>query len=186
MKAFILIIFILTKSLLFGQVLKTKSPKKSDTTIYAIPLIEDINPLIETPRPKFNFKFNELKLNDTLLIGSIIMDCGEFGGHNEYIYIYVQDSKIYAKLKREKLCDTKSVKNNPNAKFIDIVELPLNSQNTILNYINKFNNFVPDPNIVSNAPTDFWIKFKNENYDFHDQTGRWKEFLIIRNTLFEK
>ncbi len=165
MKTFIIIAFILTKSLLHGQ---------------------EIHTLTETPRPKFTFKFNQLKLNDTLIISATIMDCGEFGGHNENIYIYIQDNKIFAKLKRDKLCDTENVKNNPKAKFVEIVELPTNSQNTILNYINKFNDFVPDPNIISNAPTDFWIKFKNENYDFHDQTGRWKEFLIIRNTLFAK
>ena len=186
MKTFILIAFILTKSILFAQDINTNSIKKYNTSIYAIHIIQNVNPSTAIPRLKFSFEFNQLKSTDTLIIASTIMDCGEFGGHNEYIYIYLLDSKIYAKLKRDKLCDAESLKNNPKATFTEIVELQPNSQKTILDYINDFNVYVPEANVSSNAQTDFWIQFKNENYDLHDQTGRWKQFLIIRNRLFIK
>ncbi|NBP30366.1 MAG: hypothetical protein EBV23_12480, partial [Flavobacteriia bacterium] len=145
MKTFILIAFILLKSILSAQDIKSKGVKKSDSSLYSAPLI-DINRYSVTPRLKFRFEFNQLKSTDTLIIASTIMDCGEFGGHNEYIYIYLLGDKIYGKLKRDKLCDPESVKNNPNATFTEIVELQSNSKNIILTYIKDFNDYVPEAN----------------------------------------
>lgn len=178
MKKFLFISINILNGLLFSQ--------NADTLPELSERIETIRymPSNTSARAKLFFNFSDLTSKDTLKIWSNIMDCGEFGGHNEYIFIYQNKDKTFAKLKRDKFCDPKSEINKPKGKFKKSIELSSEFKSSISNYVNKFNDFKATSGLFSNAPTDFWIKYKEEVYHFNDPSGRWKEFLILRDELF--
>lgn len=141
------------------------------------------------------FSFKELTLYDTLIIAGYIADCGEFGGHNEYIKCFTSNNQLYCQHSSDKACDNTlyGYPSEDKGKFCSINKsiksdtLLLNDdrEKYILSYIKKFNKFRSRQDITSNAPTAFTIEFKGKRVVRRDECGQWKGFIDLRDTLYK-
>jgi len=130
---------------------------------------------------------NNFKFKDTLIISGYIADCGEFGGYIDRIKIYKTDNRFYGSLiKGESYCNPPlifSEKYNPYFKNVQIDSL---KQRYLLDYIKEFSILAITHTAESNAPTEFWISYKDKNYDRWDPVGKWNKFERLRDIMFKK
>jgi hypothetical protein len=132
------------------------------------------------------FSFNSFNKGDTLNIKGYIADCGEFGGHYEFIKIYKYRSKVIATLLRNTPCRPGMDLLEGTPELLNTVSLNKTLKPLITDFIIKFNELVHSTDWDSNAPTDFEISYQNKKIYKRDQTGDWNEFIYLRNNLFKK
>lgn len=142
------------------------------------------------------FDIRTLPPKDTLLITAYIADCGEFGGHKEYIRVFQNSGKIFASLIKDKPCnhsyqlpDTLT-----HVQFLghivnesrDKKELTSRDESAIQHFLTEFTKKKAARNtIISNAPTEFWIESPGKISGYLDQSGRWDGFNILRDSIFK-
>jgi hypothetical protein len=122
---------------------------------------------------------------DTLLIITQLRDCGEFGGHLEYIKCYHSNGNIVGIFSQdERFCDYKIKPNKPPYQLYKKGEQKASSEMLKL-YVEHFKEIIPDPDIATNAPTAFWIIKDSNIYFQRDWTGNSKEYQKFRDTIFK-
>lgn len=162
----------------------------------------EINRSAEIQKVRRDSVFIDLKTlakTDTLKLFTTIMDCGEFGGNNELIKIFVRKNTLYAQHESQPLCDNidDACKGNTNGevnyklshktKYKVNKALKLNEVTTELvqNYIVSFNNFLRSGDVESNASNDFWISLNGKVLATrHDKLGKWEAFILLRDKLY--
>src|SRR6185369_2143229 len=70
-----------------------------------------------------NINLESINSNDTIIIEAYIADCGEFGGHNEYITILKNKKNIQANLKSDPPCEFPSLTATPTTLYFASVDL---------------------------------------------------------------
>jgi hypothetical protein len=123
---------------------------------------------------------------DTLLIMSELKDCGEFGGHIEYIKCYYQQRKLKAEFwKDAPICEIEITKDRKTEN--DYKSEPQTiSYKALSKYVNHVINIDKNPSSISNAPTSFWIIKDNEPFFIRDWTGNSIEYESFRDKIFKK
>lgn len=136
-----------------------------------------------------NEKLNPFSLDDkfdTLLIMSQIMDCGEFGGHIEYIKCFYQNDELKATFwKDDPDCEVEI----PKEEFVEYnykSKPQLISYEALSQYVNHVINIDKKPSMWTNAPTSFWIIKDNDPFFIRDWTGNSKEYELFRDKIFKK
>lgn len=177
---------------LVGQNLLGQVIMDSLKEITSLPYIQKIEPRI---RDTINCNIHNLLPQDTLIISSYIADCGEFGGHDERIKFYIVDKKLQAVHSSDPICDPTSfgyskILDTTFAKknkyfFNKPIVLTEDKAELVRIYLINFNKFRRDSSIESNAPTDFWVKYKNKTITRHDKWGKWDGFIKLRNELYK-
>jgi hypothetical protein len=123
---------------------------------------------------------------DTLLLMSQLMDCGEFGGHIEYIKCYYDNEKLKAIFwKDDPICQIEV----PEEELADndYRKAPQEITENILNqYVNHVINIDRNPSMMTNAPTSFWMVKDGDPFFICDWTGNSEEYELFRNTIFKK
>jgi hypothetical protein len=144
-------------------------------------------------------RFNLLNINykDTLIFFSTIKECGEYGGHIEWIKIFRSKNNLRAQHFSEPLCNLEKlgfkekISKNKFARkekytMNKAVKLDETRIELITEYISKFNNFKRNGTRMSNAPNDFWITFNGKTLaKRHDKIGNWDGFIVLRNKLYD-
>lgn len=124
---------------------------------------------------------------DTLLIIGEIRDCGEFGGHYEYIKCYHSQVNIVAVFSQDKQeCIGGMEPDKPSYSNYKKGEQEV-SQETFKIFLNKFNELTDRYDIskgVSNAPTTFYILYNSNVYYKFDGIGRTDFFTKFRDSIF--
>jgi len=123
---------------------------------------------------------------DTLLIMSRLPDCGEFGGHIEYIKCYYQQGELKAVFwKDDPICDIvipKEVVIENDYK----TDPQTVSKEALFQYLYHVINIDKSPSVYTNAPTSFWIVKDNDPFFIRDWTGNSKEYELFRDKIFSK
>jgi hypothetical protein len=134
---------------------------------------------IKTGELKFNNKF------DTLTLVSQLMDCGEFGGHLEYIKFYHSNKNIVAEFSQDiPSCQNEMKPDNPPYKFYK--KDPQKVDSTLIkSYIKHFVRINKRPDSSTNAPTSFWIMQDSNIYFVRDWTGNSKQYEKLRDKIFK-
>jgi len=145
------------------------------------------NDTISTNYDCIEIDWNDLQLNDSIIIGGYISECGEFGGYEEYILITNSDFKLKAEYIREPyprcsdkyLIDPRSILDD----YSEIKELTPSDIKILENYIKHFD-FFWRKNNLSTAPTYYWIIQNGIKIRRYDPAGSWKYYESLRNYLF--
>lgn len=153
-------------------------------TIQTLLLLSTLNFLAQTPSDKLKeFSFEKLNINDSIILKGEIADCGEFGGHKEFIACYKLNDQVNCKFYREK----------PNCKIDELIgkndttiKLDKINPELIYSYLKKFNSFKGNIRDESNAPTEFYVRLNGEIIFMRDELGRWDEFNKLRDELIKK
>lgn len=132
-------------------------------------------------------KIEELNLVskfDTLTIVSQLMDCGEFGGHLEYIKCYHSNNDIVAEFSQDPpYCELgHKSENAPHIFKTGLQKISLAQLDT---YVKHFNSINPNPHRMTNAPTSFWVMKDSNIYYIRDWSGNSKEFESLRDATFK-
>jgi hypothetical protein len=126
--------------------------------------------------------FNNLN-HDTVFISGYVADCGEFGGYIDRIKILQSNEKIHGLLIKGLNCKPTIIGYNPYYRSVVIDSSKLTN---ILKYIQQFGRLAITHSEESNAPTEFWISFKNDKYHRWDPTGLWPNFVDLRDKIFKR
>ncbi len=134
----------------------------------------------------FQFDFKTFNSKDTLTIFSEVRDCGEFGGHNEYITI-TYDKNFVATFKSDKPCKLPEMAVYSLDKiYKDKIDLTDQLQKYIVDYIKKFKNYKDNPDVQCNAPSGNYLKFRKDKTYLADDDCEWKKvFESFRDSLFK-
>ena len=132
------------------------------------------------------FELKSLGESDTLKLMGVINDGGEFCKHKEWIYIYKYENAYYAKLLREKPCNSEIRLKDGSSLFVNKTKLNSDLISAIYTYINDFRNFPVSFSGESNAPTFFTFEYQKKFFYRNDPMGTWKSFIELRNKLFCK
>lgn len=122
---------------------------------------------------------------DTLIIMSFLMDCGEFGGHMEYIKFFHENDNIVGVYSQDQpvcMADIQPKKElyadyKQDHQIISPAQLKM--------YIDHFNSIQKDIGYTSNAPSEFWLLIDGVYYFKRDWSGNSLEYEILRNSLFK-
>src|SRR6476661_10971394 len=109
-------------------------------------------------------KLNFESKHDTLIIIAMLMDCGEFGGHFEYIKCYYLNNALVSSFYQEPPnCEYDE---KPSKEIYSSYKKGNQQTDSVLlaNYIEQFKKTADDDGAVSNAPVSLWIKKGNEVY----------------------
>lgn len=135
-----------------------------------------------------NTKIEPLKFTnkfDTLLIISQLMDCGEFGGHLEYIKCYhVKDNIVSVFYQDQPFCQGMEKSDKPLYNLYKKEQQNIDSTE-LKSYINHFNSIEEHPDMTTNAMTSFWIFMDTNLYFQRDWTGNSKEYELLRDKIFK-
>lgn len=154
------------------------------TTIQTILLFFTLNILAQTPSYKLeSFSFEKLNNNDSIILKGEIRDCGEFGGHNEFITCYKLGDRIGCKFYRGKSNCKSDLLVDQNDTTIKLEKI---NPELIYSYLKKFNLFNGNLRGESNAPTEFYVRLNSEIIFMRDEHGRWNEFNKLRDELIKK
>jgi hypothetical protein len=149
--------------------------------------LENLAKIKEKRAELTNIKIDELKFSnefDTLLIISELMDCGEFGGHLEYIKCYHSKGNIVAIFSQdEPFCQNEKPARPPDTSY-KTGEQKIDSK-ILKSYIEHFKKIIKNPDVVTNAPTTFWIIQNSNIYFQRDWTGNSKEYETLRDKTFK-
>ncbi len=135
----------------------------------------------------FHFSFDQLKVGDTLKIKSELRDCGEWGGHFEYIDIYYSNG-ICAYLVRDLPCSIFILERkylDTTKPFAKTIELSEEKMALVINYISDFLKYKDIPDAWCNAPSTHSIRFKSRKISIYDDECSWNEFIPLRDKLFQ-
>jgi len=140
----------------------------------------------------------QLKINDTIIISASFNDCGEWGGHNEHIYISRKNKHLLCWLKIDScLCchklqkinyyhplDKKKLKKDP---LTDTITLHAKKKKLISNYFICFGHMGESSSGYGNISTDFSIVENGKELYFRkDPAGEWAGFTLLKKALFLK
>ncbi|MBC7000897.1 hypothetical protein [Cytophaga sp. FL35] len=134
--------------------------------------------------------------SDTLVLSARFADCGEFGGHKEYLKIYVADEKYICLFINKSIDCSQSYSKYTK---IDTLTYELNeiNQKRVLDYLLKltevsmlqqdlitnFSNYY-EIEQLSGYTKDFDILESHEKrLHFRDQSLKWKEFEKLRENI---
>jgi hypothetical protein len=123
---------------------------------------------------------------DTLLIMSELMDCGEFGGHIEYIKCYYDHEELKAIFWKD---DPKCEIEIPKREIIEnnYKRGPQSiTKERLITYLSHVTSIDENPSMMTNAPTSFWIVKDNDPFFIRDWTGNSKEYETFRDEVFKK
>jgi len=139
---------------------------------------------------RIRFDYNSFKKCDTLKIVAYIADCGEWGGHYEYITIFKKNNNFYANLKRDPPCQSGILRLDviPDVYFSE-KKLNKKFRNDILKFIASYNKKwlrADDRPICCGGVDKFTIYFQNQESYFKCLSGDWMEFINVRNKIFKK
>ncbi|MBK8806986.1 MAG: hypothetical protein IPO21_10205 [Bacteroidales bacterium] len=123
---------------------------------------------------------------DTLLLMAKLMDCGEFGGHIEYIKCYYHKGELKAVFwKDNPICEIEFSKENIIENNFKNTPQTI-SKELLSKYVNYVININKNPSMVTNAPTLFWIIKDNDPFFISDWTGNSNEYEVFRNNIFKE
>ncbi len=133
---------------------------------------------------------------DTLVLSARFSDCGEFGGHKEYLKIY-SEKEIYMCLFINKMVDCDQSYTDFIRIDSSLVELSEKNQKRVLEYLLELtevsmlhqdlsNNFSNDYEMyissgLSGEP--YFLESQLMNWYFQDQSLKWQEFIKLRNEI---
>ncbi len=141
----------------------------------------------ETKAEVLNIPLQPLSIDgdfDTLLIMSELRDCGEFGGHLEYIKCYYKNGKLKGVFwKDHPTCKTEV--DEKSADVFKVKEQKL-SKRELMEYLNHVISIDKNPSSWTNAPTSFWVIKDNEPFFIRDWTGNSSEYEIFRDENFKE
>jgi len=133
---------------------------------------------------KDTLNLSSLNDKDSIVLIGYIADCGEFGGHKEFITIK-KTFKGYSLIHRKEEPCEPELKTREIPKFI--IEMNDSIMILIRNYFLAFPRIGKDCNgAISNAPTEFWIETPEWKRYRTDECGHFKGFIKLRNELFGK
>ncbi|MHA7832466.1 MAG: hypothetical protein ACX93O_15330 [Flagellimonas sp.] len=133
---------------------------------------------------------------DTLVLSARFSDCGEFGGHNEYLKIYSEKEK-YMCLFIKQMVDCKISYTDFIKIDSTIFELSEKNQRSILEYLleltkvsmlhqnladhrsNYYEMFISSGN--TEAP--YFVESPLMTWNFQDQSLKWPGFIDLRDNL---
>ena len=115
-------------------------------------------------------------------------DCGEWGGHTEYINIFKKGKNFYATLNREPLCNPGMDKLEGTPEFCVYIKLNLDYKRIISDFIdNYYREWLKyDYALCCGAIDKYIISFQNRESLFYGYYRDWKGFINLRNTIFRK
>lgn len=141
------------------------------------------------------FSFDQLNDQDTLSISAFIADCGEFGGHKEFLKCYNTGDSYCIQHYSEPACDNTLFNYPPEDKgrFSKVgeatiskpIELNEQSKGLVINYLRDFSNLPRKTPMYTNAPTRYWVTFKEKKYYRYFGAGTWTEFIKLRDKLYK-
>jgi hypothetical protein len=123
---------------------------------------------------------------DTLLLMSQLMDCGEFGGHIEYIKCYYQNEELKGVFwKDAPICEIEIpvVDKKQNDYKTDPQVISIKDLRQYLKHVLKIDK---EPSSWTNAPTSFWVIRDNDPFFIRDWTGNCAEYESFRDKIFKK
>ncbi len=129
--------------------------------------------------------WENLSDKDTLIIGGYIEDCGEFGGHNEYIKIYKCGKNLTALFKMEHIQTCRGSVIGKDRTLKNKTVLSDSGIALINRYIKEFgNSFVYYYAAVYTST--FWIVYKGIDYYRKVPSNQLSGFTELRDRLFRK
>lgn len=133
-------------------------------------------------------KTGDLKFSndfDTLIFVSQLNDCGEFGGHLEYIKFYHIEKNIVGEFSQDvPYCQDEMQPDTPP--YAAYKKGPEKVDSTsIKSYIKHLKNINKRPDAVTNAPTSFWVIQGENIYFVRDWTGNSKQYETLRDKIFK-
>jgi hypothetical protein len=138
---------------------------------------------------RIKFDYNSFKKSDTLKIVAFLTDCGEWGGHYEYIIIFRKHNNFYGNLKRDSPCRPGMDILEGTPHFCFSVKLNKEFRNDISIFIANYNKEwlrTDNSPICCGGIEQFSIYFQNQESFFKCLDGHWKEFINLRNKIFKK
>ena len=114
------------------------------------------------------------------------MDCGEYGGHIEYINCFYQQGELKAIFwKDDPICQMEI----PEEELIENdykSDTQTISKEVLSQYLNHVLNIDKWPLMNTNAPTSFWIIKDDDPFFIRDWTGNSKEYEAFRDKIFKR
>lgn len=161
---------ILFSSLLIGQSyyskIKERLPTSGQQTSYS--LVKQLN---------FKSKF------DTILIITLLRDCGEFGGHFEYIKCFYKKDTIFGSFHQDPPeCEFNFKPEKAIFNSYKKGNQPIDSTQ-LVQYFEYFKK-QEENDLMSNAPTEFWIISQNVVYYQIRHLGRGDVYIAFRDKIF--
>jgi hypothetical protein len=204
MRLIALLILLLTITSLKGQV--TISP----TTIKANYKVGGCQNGYQ-PADTVRIDLDKISINDTLILIGKIMECGEWGGHEEYIIICRRNQNLICWMGKGSSDCPKDFFDRKNRTFgfpkahrigeniepektipppevvYDTIIIQDEQKSLITNYFKEFGIISLKCDINSNAPTYYKIIYNLETiYNREDPSGHWKGFIDLRDKIFKK
>ena len=146
----------------------------------------------------------KITTRDIIVLTGCIRECGEYGGHEEYIKICRRGQNLICWLKigpstcynfdikmpkAKKIGESKEQEKTkiPNETNFDTIVIQDEQKDLIENYFKEYGNVAVDCHIFSNAPTYYIISYNyNILYNREDPSGDWKGFIELRDKIFKK
>lgn len=123
---------------------------------------------------------------DTLYIMTHMRSCGEFGGHMEYIKCYQKEDKLLGIFSVGKAFCEQGFQPSEESLLLNYKTSPQIIDSIALQtYLNYFNSITDEMNILSNAPSCFWVLIDNDYYFRRDLSGNSEEYKTFRNDIFK-
>lgn len=134
------------------------------------------------PTPTFSLKSKF----DTLLLISELPDCGEFGGHMEYIKCYYSNEILVGRFwKDNPICQGEISFNNQDSLKFKTLAQPIDFK-LLDQYVNHVLKIDKKPPISTNAPTSFWLVKDGIPHFTRDWSGNSEEYEVFRNSVFKE
>ena len=122
-----------------------------------------------------------IKNGDTLTLIGYFSDCGEWGGHAEYIYLYKNDSALWFTYKNDSIKCTR-IATPEQKELVEVSKLLSFKQTEIIsNYIENLFEFKKSlegdgPKASSNGPNCYYIRTKDTSIEVYDHEQKWEYF----------
>ena len=122
------------------------------------------------------------------------LDCGEFGGHREYIIFTKSNNQLYMNYEREKSDCLLSFKNEKKYSSLIVFSykdsVTIDKEKDIISYIERLINHRPNKNSSSNAPNYYEVILTKDSFSLSfkisDKDNSWDEYESFRNRLITK
>lgn len=124
---------------------------------------------------------------DTLLLMAQLRDCGEFGGHMEYIKCYYSDGKLVGRFwKDPPLCIGNFTPEEKEGHEIFKNSLQTINFDLLNTYFQHVTTIVNPYLEATNSPTSFWVIKDDRPFFVRDWIGNSKEYEVFRNATFKE
>lgn len=127
---------------------------------------------------------DQISYGDTLVLSTTYCDCGEWGGHNENMYIY-RDRDLYVKYVKDTVnCILDSVAHKPY--FTGVKKINDYEANLIEHYIRQIDRLSKEEHSAcANAANTFAVTFRGKRSEYMDMLCTdWDQFYILPQQLF--